>query len=67
MKQQLTRDQIEKWWLENMPKELTKDELDMIEMYEEDDDLYINVKMDDSRIEQIKSELEDWLGTEVNN
>lgn len=65
MKKTLTEEQIKTWWNTNMPDTLTSDELDMIEMYEKDNDLYINVTLDDLTLEQFKSELEEWLGTEV--
>lgn len=67
MKKTLTVEEVNNWWYENMSRTLTPEQLDKLEMYMEDDDLYINVTLDDATIEQIKSELEDWLGTEVNN
>lgn len=65
MKKTLTTDQINEWWYENMSKALTPEELDKLEMYMDDDDLYINVTFNDTTIEQFKSELEDWIATSI--
>lgn len=65
MKKTLTTEEVNNWWYENMSSTLTAEQLDMLEMYMKDDDLYINVTLDDMTIEQFRNELEDWIATEV--
>lgn len=65
MKQTLTKEQVNDWWYENMSSSLTPEELDKLEMYMKDDDLYINVTFNDTTIEQFKSELEEWIATSI--
>ena len=65
MKKTLTIEEVNNWWYENMSETLTPEQLDKLEMYMKDDDLYINVTLDDMTIEQFRNELEDWIATEV--
>lgn len=65
MKKNLTKEQVNNWWYENMSETLTPEQLDKLETYMKDDDLYINVTIDDLTLEQFKSELEDWIATSI--